>query len=193
MWITSLLKKIPISGNNFNITYFGRLGNKSLFQYSNNSASPYVRELWITDGTAGGTNVVDSATNTVGISYTAGFEYNGYLYFTRYHATAGAELWKTDGTSANTTMVKDINPGSGDSGFVALGIYNGKLYFKANDGVHGTELWRTDGTLLGTELVADINPGLNSSNPSKFTVIAGKLYFIAVKVLSGAEPWVYSE
>lgn len=190
---TSLLKNIPVSGNNFSVTFFGNLGSKSLFQYANSSSSPYVRELWITDGTAGGTNVVDSATNTVGISYTAGFEYNGYLYFTRYHATAGAELWKTDGTSANTTMVKDINSGSGDSGFVALGIYNGKLYFKANDGVHGTELWRTDGTLLGTELVADINPGLNNSNPAKFTVISGKLYFTAAKVLSGTEIWVYSE
>lgn len=190
---TTLIKNIPVSGNNFSVTVIGSLGNKSFFQYANNTTSPYVRELWVTDGTVGGTSVADTSSNTTGVGYTTGFEYNGYMYFTRYHATAGAELWKTDGTSGNTTMVKDIYPGAGVSGFIALGIYNGKLYFSADDGTHGVELWRTDGSLLGTELVADINPGLNSSNPAKFKVLAGKIFFTAVKVLSGTELWVYSE
>ncbi len=190
---TSILKTTPISGNNFNVTSIGSLGNKSFLQYANNTTSPFVRELWVTDGTVGGTSALDTATNASSIDYTTGFEYNGNMYFTRYHASAGSELWKTDGTAGNTTMVKDINPGSGNSTFSALGIYNGKLYFSADDGTHGVELWRTDGSLLGTEMVADINPGRNSSNPAKFKVLAGKVFFTAVKVLSGTELWVYSE
>lgn len=190
---TTLLSNIPFVGNNYTLLPVGHVGSKSFFEYRNNTAAPYVRQLWVSDGTPAGTSVVDTATNTEMINYGNGYAFNGYLYFTRYHATAGQELWKTDGTSANTMMVKDINPGLGSSSFSALGVYNGKLYFSADDGVHGRELWRTDGTSLGTELVADINPGSGGSSPSLAKVLAGKLYFSAYKVLSGREVWVYSE
>lgn len=190
---TVLVKNIPATGTSHQILFIGHIGNKTIFQYGSNSASPYTRQLWATDGTSADTSIIDESTNTAATSYTAGTLFNGELYFTRYHATAGVELWKTDGTLANTTMIKDINPGTANSNFKSLTAYNGKLYFTANDGVHGTELWRTDGTLLGTELVADINPGNGSSAPSLAKVLAGKLYFIAYKVLSGREVWVYSE
>lgn len=190
---TVLVKNIPSTGTNHQILFIGHIGNNTLFQYGNNSSSPFIRQLWTTDGTSAGTSIIDDATNTVSTSYTAGTTFNGNMYFTRYHATAGVELWKTDGTVAGTSMVKDINSGSANSSFTALTAYNGKLYFVANDGVHGNELWRTDGTLLGTEMVADINPGSGGSNPTAAKVLGGKLYFTAYKVLSGREVWVYSE
>ena len=56
-------------------------------------------------------------------------------------------------------MVKDINPGLGDSGPSDLTNVNGTLYFQADDGVHGFELWKSDGTAAGTVMVKDINPG----------------------------------
>lgn len=191
---TSLVKNIPISGNNIGITAIANLGNKTLFQYFNNTtSSAYVRQLWVTDGTSGGTTVVDSVSSTNSTQYTAGYEFNGEVYFTRHQDATGIELWKTDGVSANATLVKDINPGANGSGVTLLGTYNGKLYFSANDGTHGVELWRTDGSLSGTEMVADINPGQNSSSPTKLKALAGKLYFLASKVLSGTEVWTYSE
>lgn len=190
---TSLVKNIPISGNNFGVTHIANFGNKTLFQYYNNTTSPYVRQLWVTDGTSGGTSVVDSVSSTNSTMYTAGYEFNGDIYFTKHQDATGVELWKTDGASANATLVKDINPGASSSSPNILGTYNGKLYFSANDGTHGVELWRTDGSLSGTEMVADINPGQNSSSPTKLKVLAGKIFFLATKVLSGTEVWTYSE
>ena len=71
-------------------------------------------------------------------------------------ARTAFELWKSDGTAAGTVMVKDINPGSGNSAPLSLTNVNGKLYFAANDGADGDELWKSDGTAAGTLMVKDI-------------------------------------
>jgi ELWxxDGT repeat protein len=188
---TTLLKNIPMTGNNFQITHHTAIGSKTIFQYTNNTTTP-VKQLWVTDGTAAGTMQFDSNDGANG-SYSVGKEFGGTYYFGRGDASTGLELWKTDGTSGGTVMIKDIRSGSGTSSISNYLVYNGKLYFTADDGINGVELWRTNGTLLGTELVNDINPGSNSSSPTLLKVVAGKLYFTANKVLSGKEVWVYSE
>src|SRR5439155_5431040 len=76
----------------------------------------------------------------------------------------GRELWKSDGTAAGTVLVKDINPGPGDSSPDGLTNVNGTLFFAAFDPTTGRELWKSDGTAAGTVLVGDINPGPDSSN-----------------------------
>src|SRR6516165_7035797 len=81
---------------------------------------------------------------------------NGIVYFPADDGVHGLELWRSDGTSAGTTMVKDINPGSGNSFPTSLTNFNGTLFFAANDGVHGKELWRSNGTAVGTVLVKKI-------------------------------------
>ncbi len=190
---TTMLKNIPITGNSFGFTPLGSASGKTYFAYINNTALPYIRQLWVTDGTIAGSKLVDSFTTTLGGTYAPGIAFGGQYYFNKYDMTNGNELWKTDGSAVNTKLVKDINPGIADSNPASFTIYNGKLYFTATEPSSGTELWRTDGTLLGTELVADINPGTNSSSPTLLKVLNGKLYFLAIKVLSGKEVWVYSE
>ncbi len=59
-----------------------------------------------------------------------------------------------------TVLVRDINPGLGDSGARSLTNVNGTLYFQASDGTNGTELWKSDGTSAGTVQVRDIRPAL---------------------------------
>ena len=105
----------------------------------------------------------------------------------------GYELWKGDGTPSGSALLKDINPGSGDS-FAGAGTggilnLNGVVYFLANDGTSGFELWKSDGTEQGTVLVKDINPGGGSSIPQNLTEVNGTLFFAANDGASGAEMW----
>jgi ELWxxDGT repeat protein len=97
-------------------------------------------------------------------SPTAGAYLGGYLYFAATdgpEGTNGLELWRTDGTTAGTTLVKDINPGAGDSSPTYIIACETNLFFLASDGVHGQCLWKSDGTAVGTTLVFNpqIPPG----------------------------------
>jgi ELWxxDGT repeat protein len=130
-------------------------------------------ELWVTDGTAAGTSLVDinpvAGDSSPGDITALG---NGEALFDANDGTHGFELWVTDGTSAGTSLVTDINPGSGGSYPYAISaLGNGKALFSANDGTYGYELWVTDGTQAGTYLVKDINAGSANSYPSSFAAL----------------------
>ena len=56
---------------------------------------------------------------------------NGTLYFLGEDEAHGREIWKSDGTSAGTVMVKDINPGAGDSDAHRFVDVNGTVFFVA--------------------------------------------------------------
>jgi ELWxxDGT repeat protein len=164
-------------------------------------------ELWKSDGTAAGTVLVkDISTGTSGALLGADLpnsftNFNGTLFFTAYTSANGGELWKSDGTNAGTVLVKDINPGTGNSDiYNKLVEVNGNLYFSANDGTTGAELWKTDGSNAGTVLVQDLFPGVspnpvsggttvNSSTPANLTNANGTLYFSANNGTLGNELW----
>ncbi len=104
---------------------------------------------------------------------------NGSLIFMATNAATGSELWKSDGTQAGTVLIKDLNPGAGDSypdNFFAI---NNIMYFTATDGVAGLELWKTDGTAAGTIMLKDIYTGSMHSRPSNFVNVNGTLFFSA--------------
>ena len=176
-----------------------------LYYTANDSESG--RELWVSDGTEAGTNLVkdinpNSNSFTYGSDYSAPrylTEFNSKLYFSAGDGEHGRELWVTDGTEAGTNLVKDINPSNDSDGntypseprdFTEAGD---KLYFTADDGEHGRELWVTDGTAEGTNLVKDLYPGggsygANSSSPDDFVEFDGKLYFTA-NTETGRQQW----
>ena len=151
-------------------------------------------ELWTSDGTVGGTAMLDNiAPDTSGAQGSGPGNFtalNGKVYFVATDNTHGYELWVTDGTAGGTHMVKDINV-NGSGGLTDTAIYsnsgmvvfNGALYFAATDGTHagnhGTELWKSDGTDAGTVLVADIRSDINSSQPTDLQVVGNSLYFVA--------------
>jgi ELWxxDGT repeat protein len=155
-------------------------------------------ELWVTDGTTAGTQLVkDINPNSdyySSSSYSENFtEVNGKLFFSAFGGVNGNGLWVTDGTTAGTQLVKDIRPGS-DGSYSSYYFYdftevNGKLYFTAEDEINGRELWVSDGTTAGTRLVKDI-PGRIGSYPSELTEVNGKLYFRANYGVNGNELWV---
>ena len=85
----------------------------------------------------------------------------------------GLELWKTDGSAMGTVLVKDINPGAGNSFPGAggtpfpseLAFFNGAWFFSADDGT-GPKLWKSDGTQAGTMRVTAA-----VSSPRELTVL----------------------
>ncbi|MGJ5642397.1 T9SS type A sorting domain-containing protein [Formosa sp. S-31] len=91
--------------------------------------------------------------------------------------------------NAQISLVKDINPGTGDSkpGVNGFFKFNNKLYFQANDSSgentggekYGSELWVTDGTEEGTMFVQDTREGSISGGPEGYFEFNGELYFSA--------------
>jgi ELWxxDGT repeat protein len=166
--------------------------NGTLFFVANNGTAGY--ELWRSDGTATGTQMVldirpgilsSIPTHLTGVMTNV----NGTLFFVANNGAAGYELWRSDGTPAGTQLVADIRSGSASSSPRYLTNVNGTLFFVANNGAAGYELWRSDGTSTGTQLVLDIRTGSASSSPRYLTNVNGTLFFVANDGSTGLELW----
>ncbi|MBS1773591.1 MAG: T9SS type A sorting domain-containing protein [Bacteroidetes bacterium] len=91
--------------------------------------------------------------------------------------------------SAQTMLVKDINPGTGNSNPVRLTAVGKRLIFAANDGTNGNELWYLDSS--GASIAYNINPAAanafaNTSNRN-MAVLGKYIYFPADNGTSGTE------
>lgn len=177
---------LSMLGANQGFAYFGIYDS----YYGDNGA-----ELWRTDGTMAGTQLVATIA-AYGVPENA-LEIEGVLYF-----EAGNSAWKTDGTAAGTTMIDGgvpvariankffylsqvggvftfqtqllVSDGT-PTGAVALKTFNAidqvtvlnnRLFFRADQ----EQLWVSDGTLDGTQL-------LQASDTAALTTFQGKLYF----------------
>ncbi len=184
--------------------------NRLYFSAYDAAHGSYGPELWVTDGTAGGTSLVKDI-NTLTYDTGSGLEYygsnpanltvfNNLLYFAAYDAINNREIWSTSGSEAGTNIAMNINPviiidssstyGSNPNNFT---IYNGRLYFTADDGTNGIELWSTNGTEYG---YIDLNAGSNGTNSfasfdnRPMTVYKGKLYFYTGTTYNDGKFWV---
>lgn len=165
-----------------------KMGNKVYFSAS----GPEGKELWSSDGTEQGTQIVFESTATNQTEGASSFGIVGNTLYYRFDdGVHGKELWRTDGTAAGTYMVKDIVQGSGSGlPFITYMIaHNGYVFFNADDGINGEELWKSDGTEGGTSMVADINVG-DSSRPHQFSSLGDNLLFVAETDDEGAEYWM---
>jgi ELWxxDGT repeat protein len=149
-------------------------------------------ELWSSNGTASGTQLVrDIRPGPEGSAPTnlTKTNVNADLFFSADDGTHGVELWKTDATESGTSYLRDINPGAAPSSPSFLTKVNEALFFAADDGSTGVELWTSDVTNSGTVLVKDINPGSASSSPAYLTDLSGTLLFSATDGVHGIELW----
>ena len=150
------------------------------------------QELWASDGTVAGTQLIKDLRPGSGSSSPGGFVAAGALAFFAAQADdAGRELWVTDGTAAGTRRVKDISPGPNpgilfSSNLVALGPV---VLFAAGDVITGAELWRSDGTAAGTVLLKDIFPGQRSSEIRHLVAAGTRVFFVADNGVHGRELW----
>ncbi|MDP5093312.1 MAG: T9SS type A sorting domain-containing protein [Polaribacter sp.] len=95
---------------------------------------------------------------------------NNRIVFSHNTADYGKELWVSDGTTEGTVLLKDINPGTGDSTPFHFTLLDDVVYFQAN--TH--QIWRTDGTIGGTYLMVNNN---QITNPYGFVKTKNFIFF----------------
>ncbi|MEX1189744.1 MAG: T9SS type A sorting domain-containing protein [Bacteroidia bacterium] len=190
---TFMLKDIwPGNGNSYNssTSYLDNYWNNYFFPLNGSmvfAANDSIRglELWITDGTPEGTNIlkeIKQGTQGTGQQYRILF--NNKMYFNADDGT-GQKIWVSDGTEAGTMQFADIKIGGQFSA-----ILNEELYFCGDSVANGREFWVTNGTPEGTRMIKDINPGGSDSDPNYITAFGNKIIFSADSSGIGEEPWI---
>jgi len=131
------------------------------------------RELWVTDGTSDGTQIVHEhhpLSTATSFGTPDQWAVNGdVLYYLPNDPTTGQEVWRTQGTDATTRVVKDITPGVGGQGV--------KIFpFKDGFGMlRGSDIWVSDGTEAGTTLLATVDG--DGYGPMYPQTIGSRFYF----------------
>jgi ELWxxDGT repeat protein len=164
------------------LDHLSRRGEEAFFSYRPQSGSES-SQIWKTDGTAAGTQLVVDMTADVRINGIAVIEHTVFFAIS---GVSTHELWKTDGTAGGTALVQ--TGGVAAPGFFATAS-RGQLMFTFDDGVNGRELWVSDGTTAGTSMLKDIRPGSGGSNPANAVRFAGQMYFTADDGVHGTELW----
>ena len=197
---TQLLKNIhPTTvDNNFDtssVRFLSADATKAFFIANDGTTG---NELWVTDGTTAGTNLVldifqgtNASQIQVAPSAIGNNMKDGKLYFFASNGSGsstinGIEPWVSDGTPSGTFMLKDINtsPFNGSTGtayskhFIE---YNGKMYFYAIGSTAASfAIYETDGTTDGTVIFKSLD------RVDEFIVKDNLLYFTCV---NGPSVW----
>ncbi|MFP2903710.1 hypothetical protein ACLESD_01270 [Pyxidicoccus sp. 3LFB2] len=150
-------------------------------------------ELCVTDGTAGGFQVISETRpdSLVGYRPLVLGELDGKLLFTGIPQGTTRRFYATDGTRAGTTLLHPTLTSTTEEGpdfSPGLAVLKGVAYLPCHTPETGSELCRTDGTPEGTG-VLDLSPGTASSSPGWPVVLGSRLVFKACGAQTGCEPW----
>lgn len=128
-------------------------------------------ELWKTDGTTLGTQLVQDIRSGLLSAFPKQFKaFKGLLFFI-VEQEMGLGVWVTDGTSQGTQQIRSFASSQKLSNFLEM---NGALWFLV-DGDDQTGLWKTDGTVAGSYRVVGV--GGQSIRTDSFKASREKLYF----------------
>ena len=166
------------------------------FVFFRASDSVHGVELWRTDGTTAGTQMVKDIFDGPGDGLPVSYQYistmdymkewNGSLYFVAQSGTSQEELWKTDGTTLGTTKVSQLN-GTGFRPFVSQLIQMGdRLYFLYRLNSGNIKLFSSDGTTAGTMEVSTQSFSLTSEYLAQGSTL---FYFTVLTPQTGFELW----
>jgi ELWxxDGT repeat protein len=167
-------------------------------------------ELWKTDGTANGTQLVkdiypgmnSSAWPTPqpnSSSPQSLTSLNGVLDFTADDGVHGRQLWTSDGTEKGTHLVSAANGTPSLVDAQNLTAAGKQLFFTINGDMGAEVLWVTDGTGAGTHPIQTIAqshapypflpPVSLFPSSQDFVALDGKLYYTSVDTVHGRELW----
>lgn len=147
-------------------------------------------ELWRSDGTPVGTEVVSNLAPGNNNAYPTFITPVGNKLF--FHATTGlaAGICVSDGGTAGTALLASVAMVSDRTVVKQIADLNGVALFIASDAAHGYELWRSDGTAGGTFLVKDVCPGTTGGlTESELVRMGNAVYFAARDGVHGLELW----
>lgn len=117
-------------------------------------------ELWRTDGTVSGTQLVRDILPGAESAFAPYFDgslrgIGPLVIFAAFEPASGRELWRSDGTEAGTRLVQDIVSGPASSSLGGFTPAGDDVYFVADDHDHGTELWALPRAALATACAGD--------------------------------------
>ncbi len=144
---TILLKDInptEVASSEARIDSFTDLGERLIFTARD---GVYGSELWVTDGTTEGTQLVKDITEGASSSTIRSFKVlDNTAYFLAYNGDSRtSSLWRTDGTSDGTTNIMDFDNATD------LEVIDAGIIVSATLG-ESSGLWLSDGTEQGTQL-----------------------------------------
>lgn len=131
-------------------------------------------ELWKTNGTAEGTELVKDLIPGPDDSYPSNFVSTDEYAFFLTTGPSTQTIWKTDGTPDGTIELGDNAVGGYYSeNFQRL---SNMILYEGEDQSNGNELWKVDAN--GIAMVRDIAVGMKSADPNSLTAAGSKLYFL---------------
>jgi trimeric autotransporter adhesin len=178
IWVTdgttaNTTKLINYTYSNTTSTSFAVVGDRLFFI---NSDATNGAELWTSDGTIAGTQIVkDIQLGSNGSTIGNMVAQNSQLIFTANDGVNGQEFWKSDGTNANTNMIANLNP-SGSIFPNAIYNFNNETYFN-----NSANFYKTDGNSI-TNLAT-------LTGASSYTIVNNTLYFTGYTSAAGQELW----
>jgi trimeric autotransporter adhesin len=138
-------------------------------------------ELWITDGTASGTQMLEISPGAFSYLPRQLTVADGKLFFTATKDIIVRKLWVTDGTLSGTHEIAGLaykDPAS-------LRFYKGMIYLVAKNASNELSIYRTNDTGAESKKIIDLE--YNSTNI--FTVYKDKLYYSVAGLDHTASIW----
>ena len=132
-------------------------------------------ELWRTDGTEDGTQLVKDIHTSLRTGHAAPNNFVAFgdrLYFAADDGLNGSELWSYDGSSVE--IVADVNPGELGSFPKNLTASKDSLFFTANR-AEGNAVWRLDTAGAVTQI-----EGTLGTNPEELAIVDDSLFFTGI-------------
>lgn len=183
------LPDLPVGARAHDLTL---LGDRLLFAASDGGFEGSVGdELWISDGTPGGTQpLIDLCSGSCGSFPRHLRRLGDWVIFTTGNSLSWRDLWRTDGTAAGTVELHSFaaagpvgGPLSGD-----FAVSGPRAYFLVAT-EWGDELWATDGTSAGTIRVSDLSLDGSQAWARRLTAVGERLYLGVYHASTGEELW----
>ncbi|MDB5282889.1 MAG: hypothetical protein JWO06_1964 [Bacteroidota bacterium] len=161
------------------LTGFTEMDGKLYFSAQN---SPGDDELWVTDGTQGGTNLVKAINPHNGAGLGNLVKVGNHILFMATDNGSTWDLWSSDGTDTGTVKIDALNqPSNTALGQNNISLLGNRLLFCSRE-----KLLITDGTNTGTDSLLSIS---NYSQGYGYCELNGKSYFVLPETSGEIEIW----